>query len=78
MCKDADGNDLIVVDNPYFTYTGWCEVVDDLDGNWRIIFLISFEFKFNFNILIDVFLVGGGGCSLANGGSGILIIRNKR
>ena len=54
----------------YYTYTGTAEKIDDGNGNWRIKLKTSGTFKFtslgNWNGLIDVFCVGGGGA----GGSG--------
>ena len=47
-----------------FTWTGGdntCMVLDDGDGNWRIKFLSSGIFTPLKNMVIDVFLVGGGG-----------------
>ena len=47
-----------------FTWTGGdntCMVLEDGDGNWRIKFLSSGTFTPLKNMLIDVFLVGGGG-----------------
>ena len=52
-----------------FTWTGGdntCMVLDDGDGNWRIKFLSSGIFTPLKNMVIDVFLVGGG----APGGNG--------
>ena len=44
-------------------YSGNCTVIDDGDGNWRVKFLSegAKTVKFNSNVEIDVFLVGGGG-----------------
>ena len=71
--------------SPYsFTYTGDCEVVDDGNDDWRVKFLTMGTFTPNIDVLIDAFLVGGGGDSYASrgpggtGGSGIVIIRNAR
>lgn len=44
-----------------FTYTGEYLLIDDNDGNWRIKFLTSGTFTPLDNIMIDSFLVGGGG-----------------
>ena len=46
---------------PKFTYTGTYEYIDDGDGNWRIKFLTSGVFTPLRDIVIDAFLVGGGG-----------------
>ena len=54
----------------YYSYTGTAEKIDDGNGNWRIKLKTSGVFRFtshgNWNGLIDVFCVGGGGA----GGSG--------
>ena len=44
-----------------FTYTGYCNYIDDGNGNWRIKFLTSGIFTANQDVIIDAFLVGGGG-----------------
>lgn len=48
---------------PKFTYTGTYEYIDDGGGNWRIKFLTSGVFTPLRDIVIDAFLVGGGGGS---------------
>ena len=56
-----------------FTWDGGdntCMVLEDGDGNWRIKFLSSGTFTPLKNMLIDVFLVGGGG-------SGATVYRNS-
>lgn len=77
-CKDQYGNWRFDTSKEYaFEYDGWCEVIDDGDKNWRVKFLAVDEhnFKSNCEMLVDVFLVGGGsggkGCTGAwNGDSG--------
>lgn len=76
-------------DNPTFTYTGNCEVVDDGDGNWKIRFLTSGTFTSINAMQIDVFLVGGGvggsggtwnGSEYnmgAGGGGGLILLKNS-
>ena len=49
---------------PEFTYTGTSEYIDDGGGNWRIKFLTSGVFTPKKNLLVDVFLVGGGASGL--------------
>lgn len=44
-----------------FTYTGDYQICDDSDNNWRIKFLTSGTFTPLDNMMIDSFLVGGGG-----------------
>ncbi len=56
--------------NPYMTYTGNCEVVNDSNNNWRIKFLTSGTLKFSDSVVIDAFLVGGGGGGNVGGGGG--------
>ena len=46
---------------PKFEYTGTYEYIDDGGGNWRIKFLTSGVFTPLRDIVIDAFLVGGGG-----------------
>lgn len=45
---------------PKFTYTGVYKYFDDGSGNWRIKFLTSGVFTSKRDLLVDVFLVGGG------------------
>lgn len=54
-----------------FTYTGDYTLVDDGDGNWRLKFLSSGTLTPKKDLLVDVFLVGGGG---AGGGANIATI----
>ena len=61
-----------------FTYTGDYLVIDEGNGDWHVKFLTSGTFTAVSDLLIDVFAVGGGGGGHANGGSGIVIIRNHR
>ena len=62
ICDDKNGNLKQVGDDPYFKYTGRCEVIDDGNGDWRIKFLTDGEFtSLKSDLAIDVFLVGGGG-----------------
>lgn len=55
---------------------GTCQVIDDGGGNWRIKFLSSGTFTPLKSMVVDVFLVGGGGTRLkttsysAEGGAG--------
>lgn len=53
---------------PEFTYTGTYEYIDDGGNNWRIKFLTSGVFTPKKDLLVDVFLVGGG----AGGLTGLL------
>ena len=46
---------------PKFEYTGTYELIDDGRGNWRIKFLTSGLFTPLVDMVVDVFLVGGGG-----------------
>lgn len=61
---------------PKFEYTGNYEYIDDGGGNWRIKFLTSGVFTPLKEMVIDAFLVGGGGGSpgkkhgWASGGGG--------
>lgn len=64
----ASGGGSYVISAPImgtdFTWTGGdntCMVLEDGDGNWRIKFLSSGTFTPLKNMVIDVFLVGGGG-----------------
>ena len=70
ICNYGTENEVIVGDNPYFTYTGDCKVVDDGDGNWRIKFLSDGTFISTVDLNIDVFLVGGGGGGGTDSGGG--------
>lgn len=45
---------------PKFTYTGAYNYIDDGGGNWRIKFMTSGVFTPKKDLLVDVFLVGGG------------------
>lgn len=59
------------IGTPVFTYTGACEILDDssvLAGAWRIKFKSSGTLTFNSQIVIDAFLVGGGGNNTGSGG----------
>lgn len=47
-----------------FTYTGTFEYIDDGGSNWRIKFLSSGVFTAKRDLLVDVFLVGGGASGL--------------
>ncbi|MEA5058850.1 MAG: hypothetical protein VB049_02260, partial [Candidatus Pelethousia sp.] len=49
-----------------FTYTGDYALVDDGEGNWRLKFLTSGTFTPKKDMLIDAFLVGGGGAGYGN------------
>ena len=62
---------------PVFTYTGACEILDDasvLAGAWRVKFKSSGTLTFSGQIVIDAFVVGGGGGGYhgeyAGGGAG--------
>ena len=72
----SGGSGIVIIrpsaTNPYFTYTGNYEIVDDNDnpistltGNWKIRFLTSGTLTFknlaNATNGVDAFLVGGGG-----------------
>lgn len=48
---------------PKFTYTGTYELIDDGGGNWRIKFLTSGVLTLLKKLIVDVFLVGGGGAA---------------
>lgn len=70
-------SNTIPVQGEDFTYTGNCQVIDDLSNNWRIKFLTSGYLTFNDTLNVDMFLVGAGGggqiwanSSLGNGGGG--------
>lgn len=52
--------DPIINRLPEFTYTGTSTLIDDGKGNWRIKFLTSGVFTPVKDMLVDVFLVGGG------------------
>ena len=61
---------------PKFTYTGAYQIIDDGNGDWRVKLLTSGELIFNKNVVLDVFLVGGGGsgaCGGAYHGAGPLL-----
>ena len=63
----------VPVEGISFTYTGFCQTKNDENGNWRIKFLTSGTFTPLKDMIIDVFLVGGGGSgctSLANASCG--------
>jgi len=56
---------------PYdITYTGTCEVIDDGNGVWRIRFLTSGTMTTKENLVVDLFLVGGGSGSASSGAGG--------
>ena len=52
--------DPIISRLPEFTYTGTSTLIDNGKGNWRIKFLTSGVFTPVKDMLVDVFLVGGG------------------
>ena len=55
---------------PTYTYTGYHQLIDDGNNNWRIKFLTSGNFTLTKSICsssIDIFLVGGGGGGAAGG-----------
>ena len=93
----SGGSGIVVIrpskPNPYFSYTGTYEIVDDsgnkksdLTGNWKIKFLSSGTLTFknlgNASNGIDVFCVGGGGGTSFygnhNGGGGGGYTKTKR
>ena len=60
-----------VGNEPYsFTYTGNCEVEYEGSCNWKIKFKTTGTLKFNSNVEIDAFLVGGGGSGSKEGHGG--------
>jgi len=59
-----------VPEYPHYTFTGSHQLLDDGDGNWRIKLKSSGTLTFQYERLIDVFLVGaGGGATAVNGTS---------
>ena len=66
---------------PKFEYTGTYEYIEDGGGNWRIKFLTSGVFTPLKDMVIDAFMVGGGGGSPAvgyndrgGGGDGVAVV----
>lgn len=55
---------------PKFTYTGTSELIDDGGKNWRIKFLTSGVLTLFKKLIVDVFLVGGGGAATGASGAG--------
>lgn len=54
---------------PSFTYTGTYTLLDDGNGNRRIKFLTSGTLTFSSDVMIDLFLVGGGAAGGTSGSS---------
>lgn len=50
----------------YFTYTGYCKLINDVGNSWKLTFTSNGELKLYQDIDIDAFLVGGGGGGAGN------------
>ena len=60
-CKNSDDQWINDETKSYaLEYTGRCQVIDDLEGNWRVKFLTSGDLTLSNDVNVDVFLVGAG------------------